>query len=152
EDRVVIAPLIPCGNCKFCKAGDYNLCEDYNIIGTGSNGGFAEFVKVPKGHVLSIPDQLDFETASGIEPATIGYHGIQKANIQPGETVVIMGCGPIGQLTLQWAKIFGASKVIAVDIMDEKLELARKLGADEIGRASCRERMERWVGGGGEQD
>lgn len=129
-DRVAIAPLIPCGNCKFCKAGDYNLCEDYNIIGTGSNGGFAEYVKVPKNHVLLIPDQLDFETAAGIEPATIGYHGVQKANIQPGETVVVMGCGPIGQLTLQWAKIFGASKVIAVDIMDEKLELAKKLGAD----------------------
>ncbi|MCF3944833.1 galactitol-1-phosphate 5-dehydrogenase [Oceanobacillus alkalisoli] len=130
EDRVVVAPLIPCGECQHCKAGNYGLCDNYNIIGTGSNGAFAEYVKVPKNHVLKIDDELDFETAAGIEPAAIGYHGLQKANIEPGETVVIMGCGSIGQLTLQWAKIFGASTVIAVDIFDDKLKLAKELGAD----------------------
>jgi L-iditol 2-dehydrogenase len=129
-DRVVVAPLVPCGECKYCRASDYGLCEDYNIIGTGSNGAFAEYVKAPKKHVLPIDDRLDFETAAGVEPATIGYHGLQKAEIQPGETVVVMGCGPIGQLTIQWAKIFGASNVIAVDIFEGKLELARGLGAD----------------------
>lgn len=129
-DRVVVAPLVPCGQCEHCKATDYGLCDNYNIIGTGSNGAFAEYVKVPKEHVLKIDESLEFETAAGIEPATIGYHGLQKANIQPGETVVVMGCGSIGQLTLQWAKIFGASTVIAVDIFDDKLELAKELGAD----------------------
>lgn len=129
-DPVVVAPLVPCGECQYCKAGHFGLCEHYNIIGTGSNGAFAEYVKVPKRHVLKIPAQLDLETAAGIEPATIGYHGLQKANIQPGETVVVMGCGSIGQLTLQWAKVFGASTVIAVDIFDEKLEFAKELGAD----------------------
>lgn len=130
QDRVVVAPLVPCGECQYCKAGNYGLCDHYNIIGTGSNGAFAEYVKVPKDHVLKIADNLDFETAAGVEPATIGYHGLQKTQIQPGETVVVMGCGAIGQLTLQWAKIFGASTVIAVDIFDEKLELAKELGAD----------------------
>lgn len=130
QDRVVVAPLVPCGECEHCKASDYGLCDNYNIIGTGSNGAFAEYVKVPKDHILKIDDSLSFETAAGIEPATIGYHGLQKANIQPGETVVVMGCGSIGQLTLQWAKIFGASTVIAVDIFDDKLDLAKELGAD----------------------
>lgn len=130
KDRVVVAPLVPCGECKYCQASDYGLCEDYNIIGTGSNGAFAEYVKVPKNHVLPIDDTLDYETAAGIEPATIGYHGLQKADIKPGETVVVMGCGPIGQLTIQWAKIFGAATVIAVDIFEDKLDLARDLGAD----------------------
>lgn len=129
-DRIVVAPLVPCGECQYCKASDYGLCEDYNIIGTGSNGAFAEYVNAPKQHVLRIDDRLDFETAAGIEPATIGYHGLQKADIQPGESVVVMGCGPIGQLTVQWAKIFGATTVIAVDIFEEKLELAKELGAD----------------------
>lgn len=129
-DRVAIAPLIPCGECEYCRAGNYGLCDHYNIIGTGSNGAFAEYTKVPKEHVLKIPDTLDFETAAGIEPATIGYHGLAKAEITPGDTVVVMGCGPIGQFTMQWAKIFGASKVIAVDIFDEKLQLAKELGAD----------------------
>jgi len=131
-DRVVVAQLVPCGECKFCQASDYALCENYNIIGTGSNGAFAEYVKVPQRHVLQIDDRLNYETAAGVEPATIGYHGLQKAQIQPGETVVVMGCGPIGQLTIQWAKIFGASTVIAVDIFEEKLELARDLGADIV--------------------
>ena len=129
-DRVVVAPLIPCGTCEYCASSDYGLCEEYNIIGTGSNGAFAEFVVAPKKHVLRIEDSLDFETAVGIEPATIAYHATKKAGIQPGETVVVMGCGPIGQLTIQWSKIFGASTVIAVDIFEDKLELAKELGAD----------------------
>ena len=130
KDRVAIAPLVPCGECEHCKASDYGLCDDYNIIGTGSNGAFAEYVKVPQDHALLVDDSLDFETAAGIEPAAIGYHGLQKANIQPGETVVVMGCGPIGQLTLQWAKVFGATTVIAVDVFEDKLALAKELGAD----------------------
>ncbi|GAA4714810.1 galactitol-1-phosphate 5-dehydrogenase [Brevibacillus fulvus] len=129
-DRVVVAPLIPCGRCRYCRASEFGLCEHYTIIGTGCDGAFAEYVKVPRQHVLKIPDELDLETAAGVEPATIGYHGLQKAQILPGETVVVMGCGPIGQLTLQWAKVFGASTVIAVDIFAEKLELAKQLGAD----------------------
>lgn len=129
-DRVVVAPLIPCGSCEYCLSVDYGLCEYYNIIGTGSDGAFAEFVKAPRNHVLRIEDSLDFETAAGIEPATIAYHATKKAAIQPGESVVVMGCGPIGQLTIQWAKIFGASTVIAVDIFQDKLELAKELGAD----------------------
>jgi len=130
NDRVVVVPLIPCGACECCKKGLFGICDDYNIIGTGSNGAFAEYVAVPQNNVLKIPDELDFMSSAGVEPATIGYHALQKANIQPGETVAIIGCGAIGLLTLQWAKIFGASRVIAVDISDEKLDLARKLGAD----------------------
>lgn len=129
-DRVVVAPLIPCRKCIYCQEGNYGLCEQYTIIGTGCDGAFAEYTKVPQEHVLKIPDHLDLESACGVEPATIGFFGLQKAKIQPGETVVVMGCGSIGQLTLQWAKIFGASKVIAVDIFDDKLELAKELGAD----------------------
>ncbi|MBB6450914.1 L-iditol 2-dehydrogenase [Geomicrobium halophilum] len=128
--RVVVAPLVPCGKCRHCKASHYGLCDDYNIIGTGSDGAFAEYVKVPNNHVLPIDDRLDFETATGTEPASIGYHGLQKAAIQPGDAVVVIGCGPIGQLTLQWAKIFGATTVIAVDIFEDKLTLAKELGAD----------------------
>ncbi|WP_315075010.1 galactitol-1-phosphate 5-dehydrogenase [uncultured Clostridium sp.] len=129
-DRVAVAPLVPCGKCVYCKSGDYGLCTDYNIIGTRVNGALAEYVKVPAEHILKLPDSLDFETAAGIEPATIAYHGLAKANINVGDSVVVLGCGPIGQFAIQWAKVFGASKIIAVDIFDEKLELAKKLGAN----------------------
>lgn len=129
-DRVVVAPLIPCNKCEYCLSSNYGLCDDYTIIGTGSNGAFAEYVKAPKNHVLQIADTIDFETAAGIEPAAIAYHAVQKAELKPGESVVVMGCGPIGLLTIQWAKIFGAAEIIAVDIFDEKLEMAKELGAN----------------------
>ncbi|WP_131008377.1 galactitol-1-phosphate 5-dehydrogenase [Clostridioides difficile] len=131
-DRVAVAPLVPCGKCDYCNEGNFGLCDDYNIIGTRVNGAFAEYVRVPKEHILKLPDTLDYETAAGIEPATIAYHGISKSNIRVGDSVVVLGCGPIGQFVIQWAKVFGASKIIAVDIFDEKLELSKLLGANYI--------------------
>ena len=131
-DRVVVAPLIPCGECNYCKEGAYGLCEHYKIIGTRTNGAMAEYVKVPKQHLIKIPENLDFETAAGIEPATIAYHGIAKTKIKPGDNVAILGCGPIGQFAIQWAKIFGANRIFAFDVFNDKLELAKQLGATDI--------------------
>lgn len=130
-DKVAVAPLLPCGTCEYCKSGNYGLCADYQIIGTRVNGAFAEYVKVKQGHLLKLPDGLDYQTAAGIEPSTIAYHGIEKADIKPGDNVVVLGCGPIGQFAVQWAKIFGAAKIIAVDIFSGKLDLAKSLGATD---------------------
>ncbi len=131
-DRVAVSPLVPCGKCEYCKEGYYGLCEDYKIIGTRVNGAMAEYVKVPQDSVLKIPDSLDYETAAGIEPATIAYHGVAKTRIEPGNSVAVLGCGPIGQFAIQWAKIFGASKIYAFDIFEDKLSLAKKLGATDL--------------------
>lgn len=131
-DRVTVAPLIPCGVCEHCKSGDYGLCNSYKIIGTRIDGAMAEFVKAPASHVLRLPDGLDYQTAAGIEPATIAFHGIEKAEIHPGDSVAILGAGPIGQFAIQWAKIFGASKIFAVDIFDDKLAIAKRLGATHV--------------------
>jgi L-iditol 2-dehydrogenase len=131
-DRVAVAPLIPDPESEYTKAGKYGLSDNYNIIGTGSNGAFAEYVKVPENHLIHLPTTLDLKTAAGIEPASIAFHAMQRANIVPGDTVAVLGSGSIGQFAIQCAKIFGAGKVIAVDIFDEKLELAKKLGADEV--------------------
>ena len=131
-DRVAVAPLIPDPESIYTKAGEFGLSDNYNIIGTGSNGAFAEYVKVPESHLVYLPNSLDLKTAAGIEPATIAYHGLQRSETVPGDTVAVLGCGSIGQFTIQCAKIFGAEKIIAVDIFDDKLELARKFGADEI--------------------
>lgn len=137
-DRVTVAPLVPCGTCEFCRAGDYGLCDHYRIIGTRVDGAMAEYVKVPEAHVLKLPDSVDDRTAAGIEPSTIAYHGTAKAEILPGDTVAVLGCGPIGQFAVQWAKVFGASRIVAVDIFAEKLDLARKLGAtDTINSKEC---------------
>jgi len=137
-DRVTVAPLVPCGTCEFCREGDYGLCDHYAIIGTRVDGAMAEYVKVPQGHVLKLPDTLDYKTAAGVEPSTIAYHGAAKAEILPGDTVAVLGCGPIGQFAVQWAKVFGASRIIAVDIFEDKLALARELGAtDTINSKDC---------------
>jgi len=129
-NKVTVAPLIPDPNSEYTKAGEYNLSDNYNIIGTGSNGAFAEYVKVPEAHVIQLPENLDLETAAGIEPGAIAYHAFRRSEMEVGDTVAILGCGSIGQFAIQCAKVFGASKIIAVDIFDEKLELAKSLGAD----------------------
>lgn len=131
-DKVAVAPLVPCGSCSYCKNGEFGLCSDYQIIGTRVNGALAEYVKVPESHVLALPDNLDYETAAGIEPSSIGYHGVAKADIKAGDTVVVLGCGPIGQFAIQWARVFGAANIIAVDVFSEKLELAKTLGATHV--------------------
>ena len=77
-----------------------------------------------------MPDSVDLKTAAGIEPATVSGYGLARGHIQAGDTVAILGCGSIGQFAIQNAKLYGASNVIAVDIFDDKLELAKKLGAD----------------------
>lgn len=131
-ERVTVAPLIPCGECEFCKKGNFALCETYEFLGSRNDGGFAEYVRVPKENILILPEDLDYETAAGIEPASISYQAMSKTGIKVGDTVAVVGCGPIGQFAIQWAKIFGASKVIAVDVLEDKLKLAKELGADIV--------------------
>lgn len=131
-DKIAVAPLIPDPHSEYTKEGNYGLSDNYNIIGTGSNGAFAEYVKVPEEHTVLMPDSLDLLSAAGVEPATISWHAMQRANVEVGDTVAVLGCGPIGQFAIQIAKIFGAKKVIAVDIFDDKLALAKELGADVV--------------------
>lgn len=129
-DKVAVAPLIPDPNSEYTKEGYYGLSDNYNIIGTGSNGAFSEYVKVPEEHAVVMPEELDLLSAAGVEPATISWHALRRAQIEVGDTVAVLGCGPIGQFAIQIAKIFGAKTVIAVDIFDDKLALAKELGAD----------------------
>jgi L-iditol 2-dehydrogenase len=128
--RVTVVPLIPCRNCSYCANGKYHLCDDYDYLGSRSNGAFAEFVKVPVVNLLPLPDGVDFELGAMTDPAAIALHAVRKLNIHPGDRVAIFGVGPIGAFALQWAKLLGASSTIAVDIFSEKLQVARNCGAD----------------------
>lgn len=129
-DRVTAIPLIPCGACVYCKAGQYNLCDHYDYIGSRTDGAFAQYMKTRAENVLRIPDGVDFETAATTDPAAVALHSIRKARIAVGDTVAVLGTGPIGLFAVQWAKIVGAVMVAAVDVYDEKLRVARELGAD----------------------
>lgn len=129
-EAVAICPALPCGKCKSCKSGKFALCPNLLVIGAKEPGGFASYVKLPKENIIKLPNNVSTKEAAVVEPSAVVLHGIYKTNLQPGKTVAVFGCGTIGLLSIQWAKIFGAKNIYAIDIDEEKLELAKKLGAD----------------------
>ncbi len=129
-DKVAVAPLMPCFRCEWCQAGKFSLCDSYDFLGSRSDGAFAEYVKAPARNVLKVPDDVSYEVAATIEPAAIILHGIHKLNISVGDAVAVVGCGALGYFALQFAKLSGAQPLIAIDVDEDKLELARRVGAD----------------------
>lgn len=132
--RIVATNSAPCGTCFLCKRGKPNLCPE--LKSTFLNGAFAEYIKVPESVVRwnahPIPDSLSFRDAALTEPLACVVHGIEEANIQLGDTVAIIGAGPIGQMMIMLAKKSGASTVIASDLVELRREMAKKSGADII--------------------
>lgn len=129
--RVAGVPLVPCMKCEDCQRGDYALCKHYSFIGSRQFGSFAEYIAVPEMNVVPFTDDVSFEQGALFEPATVALHGLERTGYKGGKTVAVLGCGPIGNFTMQWANIFGAAKVVVFDIMDEKLQLAKEMGAYE---------------------
>lgn len=130
-DRVVVPPLLPCGKCPWCKSGHYSLCANYDYFGSRRDGAMAEYVDVPASNLLRMPDNVTFEAGALTDPAANAIHAIWNGGPEAGKTVAVYGCGPIGLFAVQFAKIMGAEKVIAVDIKDNKLAVAGQVGADE---------------------
>ena len=131
-DRVVAANSAPCGKCFFCTRGDYNLCENLTFL----NGAYAEYINIPpqivKKNLIKLPDDLSFEKAAFTEPLANVVHGVEKTQIKAGETVGVVGLGPIGLMFCKLAKLKGA-RVIAAGRNPIKLQLAKDFaGADEI--------------------
>jgi L-iditol 2-dehydrogenase len=130
--RVVATNSAPCGECYFCKRNMPNLCAQ--LKDSLVNGAFAEYIRVPEGVVRwnthQIPDSLSFRNAALTEPLACVVHGIEESNIKLGDTVVIIGAGPIGQMMIMLAKKSGASTVIASDLADLRRSVATKAGAD----------------------
>jgi L-iditol 2-dehydrogenase len=136
-DRVTFDSTVSCGYCFFCSRGEINLCDNRQVLGVSCgefrrHGAFAEYVVVPQNILYRLPDSLPFEHAALIEAVSIGVHAVNITPIQLGATAVIVGTGMIGLLTLQAAKLAGCSRVIAVDLDDAKLAVARGLGADIV--------------------
>lgn len=129
-DRVAGVPLVPCLKCEDCQKGNYSLCKHYSFIGSRQNGSFAEYVKMPEKNVVKFDSSVSFEQGAFFEPSTVALHGLLCADYRGGEDVAILGGGTVGMFTAQWAKIFGARRVFVFDIDNDRLTLARKLGAD----------------------
>ncbi|WP_077302359.1 zinc-binding dehydrogenase [Virgibacillus pantothenticus] len=120
-----------CGECKYCGSGDYNLCDHRKGLGTHQDGGFAKYLIARKESVHVLPENVDYKSAAMTEPLACTYHAVSKTKINEGDVVVVIGPGPIGLLTAQVAKSFGA-KVIITGLTNDKIRLdkAKELGVD----------------------
>jgi len=129
-DRVLIPPVVTCGVCEYCRMGRENICLNMRMFGNHMDGAFAEFVKAPAKDVFHLPESLPLEESCIISDAvSTPYHAlVNRAQVKPGEWVVIIGCGGVGMNAVQIASLLGA-RVIAVDIDSAKLQMAMKFGA-----------------------
>ncbi len=131
-DRVSGAPLVPCLDCDDCANGNYALCKKYTFIGSRIQGSNAEYVVINERNAVPFDASISYEQGAMFEPATVALHGLLLNDYLGGDFVAILGGGTIGIFTMQWAKIFGAKKVVVFDINDERLALATRMGADAV--------------------
>ncbi len=136
-DRVCFDSTVYCNKCQACRDGRFNYCDKRQVLGVSipafkRHGAFAEYLAVPSWIVSKIPDHMSFVQAAFLESASIGTHAANRAPISADDTVVVIGAGTIGLFILQAARLRGAAKVIAVDIDEFRLDLAKKLGAGKL--------------------
>ncbi len=133
-DRVALDPARTCGVCRYCRQGDSNHCEAVHFFGSASRyphmqGAMREQVVVQEKQCLPVPDSLSFELAAFGEPLAVALHAVRSAGSLLGKSVMVVGAGPIGALTLMAARLAGASQVTVVDIVDETLATCSRVGA-----------------------
>ncbi len=129
--RVTAEPNFWCGKCVYCQAGKQNLCVNRIGLAYHVDGCQAEYVKVPAAFAWRLPDTMSYAQGAMVEPLMASLHGFRRSRAKLGDTLAILGCGTIGLLALLCAKAAGC-RVVAIDVVSSKLELAQKLGADEI--------------------
>lgn len=127
-DKVVVEPIIYCGECYACKSGRPNVCETLEAMGVHRDGGMQEFIVVPSAKAHKVNQDLPYDRAVVVEPFTIAAQSTWRGDVKAGETVLIMGAGPIGQAILQYALLKGATCIVS-DIDNDRLADAKKLGA-----------------------
>lgn len=143
-DRVLVRWTVTCRECDYCRDGRENLCEKIKAIGIDLDGGFAEFVLVPLDNILRIPENLSYETgALAAEAVGTPYKAVKKAQIQSGTTVAIFGAGGLGIPATNILSELRGAKVIAVDILEDKLEFAKSYGADFVVNGSTVDPIEK---------
>lgn len=129
-ERVVIEPGIPCRKCELCKTGYYNLCPDVVFLSAPPiNGTFAEYAAVAEDFAHPVPDNMTDDQGALVEPVAVGLHAVNVGGVRAGNSVAILGAGPIGLLTMQCAMAAGAADVIVSDVEENRLAVASELGA-----------------------
>jgi L-iditol 2-dehydrogenase len=136
-DRVTFDSTVSCGECDFCRSGRINLCDNRQVLGVSCgdyrrHGAFAEYVAVPARILYKLPDSLPLEHAALIEAVSVAVHAVKRSPPNPEDDVLVVGSGMIGLLVIQVLRHHGCRKLIAVDVDDDRLQLARKLGATDV--------------------
>jgi len=130
-DMVLIDPVLSCGECYACKNDRHNVCKDVKVFGAHTDGGFQEYIAVPKKNIYQVPKDVDPRLAALGEPISIGFESTYRADVTADDTVLVIGTGTIGLMVTIVAKYKGAT-VIAADIDDSKLKMAKEMGADYV--------------------
>lgn len=143
-ERVLLPTVYGCGHCARCRVGRDNICEEVVMFGNNVDGAYAEYVVAPADALFALPDEIPLEEGSIIADAiTTPYHAVVvRGRVAPGDNVIVVGCGGIGANVVQIAAAVGA-RVVAVDIAEEKLEWAKKLGAADGVNPSGEERVDK---------
>ncbi len=132
-DKVALEPGATCGQCEFCKSGKYNLCPDVEFLATPPYHGCLEnYIAFPANMCFKLPDNITTKEGALVEPLAVGMHAAAQGNVKLGDSVVILGSGCIGLVTLLACKAYGATDITVVDVMPKRLEYAMKLGATRV--------------------
>lgn len=131
-DRVAVNPIVYCGECQYCEAGMYHLCESGGFIGlSGGGGGLSETVVVSEEKAITLPDGVPTEYGALVEPFSVGFHAVQTSDFTAGDSVAVYGTGPIGLTVVQVLQAAGAGTIFGIEPQDSRRNLAGDVGADE---------------------
>jgi L-iditol 2-dehydrogenase len=129
-DRVTLEPGVPCGHCRECRSGRYNLCRDVRFFATPPiDGAFANYVTIHEDFAFALPESVSDEAGALMEPLSVGVWACQKAGVSAGDRVLVTGAGPIGLLSAQCARAFGATEITVTDVNPKRLDFAARTGA-----------------------
>ena len=142
-ERVAVDPALPCGVCEWCQEGHPNLCPYTRFSGHGKDdGALREYMPWPEHALFTLPDSLSDEDGAMLEPLGVAIHTVDLAKMKAGAHVGIFGCGPIGLLALQMARVMGATRIVATDVRQHRLDLATELGASDTFQSSGQDHNE----------
>jgi (R,R)-butanediol dehydrogenase / meso-butanediol dehydrogenase / diacetyl reductase len=131
-DRVACGAGVSCGECDWCRAGRTNLCANYRTLGLHIDGGLAEYVSAPAVICLPVPDGLSDDAAATAQPLAVALHAVRRSGVEAGQSCAVIGVGGIGAFVVAGAAARGASPLIALDLDEDRLETAGRLGADVL--------------------
>ena len=128
-ERVAVDPALPCGKCESCLKGHPNICPNVKFAGGDEDGALRDYIPWAEECIFPIPDNISDEDGAMLEPLGVAIHSVDLAHLKPGMTVGVFGCGPIGLLIIQLARLCGASNILATDVLPHRVEAAKACGA-----------------------